>query len=249
MGRYVPPEHEGVLSGNQLHKKRPPGQHGSTLTVRFEMPFNIVCCHCEGHIAQGVRFNAEKTKVGNYYSTPIWAFKMKHTVCSGVIVIRTDPKNTAYLVAEGGRKQHEMAESEPGAVIKVRGDEEGEGVMEKLEKQSKEKRRVKEAAPRIEELWRLRERQWADPYEHSKKMRKIFRVCYSLSLLILSLIPFLYFFPIILFFDRRVQRPPWVGICTLYRKKENVSFLVYIHTLLAPNLLCNGVGPRLQKNY
>ena len=185
MGRYVPPEHEGVLSGNQLHKKKPPGQHGSTLTVRFEMPFNVVCCHCEGHIAQGVRFNAEKTKVGNYYSTPIWAFKMKHTVCSGVIVIRTDPKNTAYLVTEGGRKQHETAEPEPGAVIKVRGDEEGEGVMEKLEKQSKEQKRVKEAAPRIEELWRLRERQWADPYEHSKKMRKIFRVCYSLSLLFL----------------------------------------------------------------
>ncbi|RPB29564.1 DUF572-domain-containing protein [Terfezia boudieri ATCC MYA-4762] len=173
MGRYVPPEHEGVLSGNQLHKKKPPGQHGSTLTVRFEMPFNIVCNHCQGHIAQGVRFNAEKTKVGNYYSTPIWAFKIKHTTCSGVIVIQTDPKNTAYVVTEGGKKQHEGTD-EPGAVIKTKSEEE-EGVMGKLEKQAENERIKKESGTRIEELWRLQEKQWADPYEHSKKMRKIFR--------------------------------------------------------------------------
>jgi len=178
MGRYVPPEHEGVLSGNQLHKKKPPGQHGSTLTVRFEMPFNIVCSHCQGHIAQGVRFNAEKTKVGNYHSTPIWAFKMKHTTCSGVIVIHTDPKNTAYVVMEGGKKQHEGID-EPGAVIKIRSEEE-EGVMGKLEKHAEDERIKKESGTRIEELWRLQEKQWADPYEHSKKMRKIFRVCDSL---------------------------------------------------------------------
>lgn len=175
MGRYVPPEHEGVLSGNQLYKKKPPGQHGSTLTVRFEMPFNIVCNHCQGHIAQGVRFNAEKTKVGNYRSTPIWAFRMKHTTCSGVIVIQTDPKNTAYVVTEGGKKQHEGTD-EPGAVIKIKSEEE-EGVMGKLEKQVEDDRIKKESGTRIEELWRLQEKQWADPYEHSKKMRKIFRVC------------------------------------------------------------------------
>lgn len=165
-----------MFSGNQLHKKKPPGQHGSTLTVRFEMPFNIVCNHCQGHIAQGVRFNAEKTKVGNYHSTPIWAFKMKHTTCSGVIVIQTDPKNTAYVVTEGGKKQHEGAEVEPGAVIRVKGEEE-EGVMGKLEKKAEDERIKKESGTRVEQLWHLQERQWADPYEHSKKMRKIFRVC------------------------------------------------------------------------
>ena len=57
--------------------------HGGKQTVRFEMPFSIICAHCSGHIAQGVRFNAEKAKVGNYFSTPIFSFRMKHSVCSG----------------------------------------------------------------------------------------------------------------------------------------------------------------------
>lgn len=105
MGRYVPPEYEGVVSGNKLHKKKAPGTHGSTQTVRFEMPFNVFCLHCDGHIAQGVRFNAEKKKVGNYYSSPIFAFRMKHTTCGKWIEIQTDPKNTTYLCTEGAKKQ------------------------------------------------------------------------------------------------------------------------------------------------
>lgn len=35
------------------------------------MPFNIWCGGCESMIAKGVRFNAEKKQVGNYYSTKV----------------------------------------------------------------------------------------------------------------------------------------------------------------------------------
>ncbi|KAJ4293823.1 Protein saf4 [Collariella sp. IMI 366227] len=58
------------------------------------MPFSIWCAHCPSPtlIGQGVRFNAEKKRVGNYYTTPIWSFKLKHTVCGGEIEVRTDPK-------------------------------------------------------------------------------------------------------------------------------------------------------------
>lgn len=38
---------------------------------RFEMPFNIWCGGCNSMIAKGVRFNAEKKQVGNYYSTKV----------------------------------------------------------------------------------------------------------------------------------------------------------------------------------
>lgn len=38
---------------------------------RFEMPYNIWCGGCESMIAKGVRFNAEKKQVGNYYSTKV----------------------------------------------------------------------------------------------------------------------------------------------------------------------------------
>ena len=69
MGRYVPPEQEGLMSGNQLHGKHALGARANKipqgiLTVRFEMPYPIWCTHCPkpAIIGQGVRFNAEKKK-------------------------------------------------------------------------------------------------------------------------------------------------------------------------------------------
>ncbi|KAJ8110402.1 hypothetical protein ONZ43_g5877 [Nemania bipapillata] len=101
MGRYVPPDVEGTISGNALNKKHALGARASKLrtegilTVRFEMPFGVWCETCPKPtiIGQGVRFNAEKKKVGAYYSTPIWSFRMRHADCGGVIEIRTDPAN------------------------------------------------------------------------------------------------------------------------------------------------------------
>ncbi|KAI5309213.1 hypothetical protein KEM55_003784, partial [Ascosphaera atra] len=89
MGRYVPPDLEGVASGNQIHQKHALGNRARNLhksgelTVRFEMPFNAWCLHCDPAgetvlIGQGVRFNALKRKVGMYYTTPVWAFRMRH---------------------------------------------------------------------------------------------------------------------------------------------------------------------------
>ena len=55
-------------------------------------------------IGQGVRFNAEKKQVGNYHSTKILQFSMRHH-CGSIIVIETDPKNAEYIVKEGARKK------------------------------------------------------------------------------------------------------------------------------------------------
>lgn len=47
---------------------------------------------CENHIGMGVRYNAEKKKIGNYYSTPIYSFRCKCHLCDGWFEIQTDPK-------------------------------------------------------------------------------------------------------------------------------------------------------------
>ena len=62
------------------------------LSIRFEMPYNIWCNTCGNHIGMGVRYNAEKTKIGNYFTTPILQFRMKCHLCVGYIEIKTDPK-------------------------------------------------------------------------------------------------------------------------------------------------------------
>lgn len=186
MGRYVPPEHEGVISGNKLHGKHALGSRANkisqgVLTVRFEMPYPIWCTTCPKPtiIGQGVRFNAEKKKVGNYYSTPIYSFRMKHISCGGWIEIRTDPKNTAYVVTEGARKRDTGEDKVEEGDVKILTQEEREAqrnnAFAALEGKVEDKQRLEYTKKRLEELHDLSEQQWEDPYEQNRKLRRSFR--------------------------------------------------------------------------
>lgn len=75
------------------------------LVVRFELPFNVWCLGCQNHVGMGVRYNAEKSKTGAYYSTPIYTFRMKCHLCDNYFEIQTDPKNFDYAILSGARKQ------------------------------------------------------------------------------------------------------------------------------------------------
>lgn len=189
MGRYVPPDQEGLKTGNQLAGRHPLGARArhlhtkGALIVRFEMPFAVWCTNCkpEEVIGQGVRFNAEKKKVGNYYSTPIYSFRMKHTLCGGWIEIRTDPKNTAYVVTEGARKKdtgEDKTTGEPGEIhirLGPRNEQEEKDPFARLEGKVQDKRQYDSAASRIEELRKRQQRDWEDPYEKSRQLRRTFR--------------------------------------------------------------------------
>ncbi len=61
-------------------------------------------------------------QVGNYYSTPLYSFKMKCAECPNKFVIETDPKNADYKVISGGKWKnetwdHEEAEGMPQVVF------------------------------------------------------------------------------------------------------------------------------------
>ena len=189
MGRYVPPDQEGVFSFNQASGKnhalgsRARKINQGILTVRFEMPFPIWCTTCPKPtiIGQGVRFNAEKKKVGNYFSTPIYAFRMKHNVCGGAIEIKTDPKTTAYIVTEGARKrdtgEDRLLEGE--IVIGLKSEEEKQRLendpFASLENKIGDKRQAASEKSRVEELYRAKERDWDDPGEANRRLRRSFR--------------------------------------------------------------------------
>lgn len=76
------------------------------------MPFNVWCGHCAQHIGRGVRFNAEKKKVGDYYSSVIWSFRMKCHLCGEWMEIQTDPKTSEYICKEGIKRKVEDASAE-----------------------------------------------------------------------------------------------------------------------------------------
>lgn len=188
MGRYVPPELEGTISANKAVGKHALGKRANKikegiLTVRFEMPYAVWCDHCPKPtiIGQGVRFNAEKKKVGNYFSTPIWSFRMKHSACGGWIEIQTDPKNTAYVVTEGGKArdtgEDRIREGEEGVPILSAEERQRrrEDAFASLEDKKQDQVQVKEHSKRIQELQDVKDRDWDDPYEANKRLRRTFR--------------------------------------------------------------------------
>lgn len=194
MGRYIPPEAEGTTtSGNKLHKKHPLGSRASKLashgilTVRFELPFAIWCAHCPQPttIGQGVRFNAEKRRAGSYYTTPIWSFKIRHGACGGEIEIRTDPKNSEFVIVSGARRRDYAAADPERDDSLIKSDfviptpreraEQRESAFGKLEKTIADRERLESATERIGELLETAERQWEDPYSLNQRLRKAFR--------------------------------------------------------------------------
>ena len=72
------------------------------MLLRFELPYNIWCGGCGSHVGMGVRYNAEKTTVGKYYSTPIFKFRMKCHLCDNHFEIQTDPKVLMFTSRNGG---------------------------------------------------------------------------------------------------------------------------------------------------
>jgi len=195
MGRYHPPasldaslSSTGKKEGGFNSQGHPLGKRANKissgiLVVRFEMPFATWCTTCkpEALIAQGIRFNAEKRKVGNYYSTPIWSFRMRHSACGGAIEIRTDPKNSEYVVHEGGRRKDPVpSRIEEGVFGEILTEEERErrrqDAFAELEGKNKDKETAKNETKRLEELMKLSERDWKDPAERNSKLRRTFRV-------------------------------------------------------------------------
>lgn len=187
MGRYVPPDLEGTTSANKVHGKHALGARASKLssqgilTVRFEMPYAIWCTTCPKPtiIGQGVRFNAEKKKVGAYYTTPIWSFRFRHPVCGGYIEIRTDPKNTAYVVHEGATKRDTGEDVVRDGDTVIMTDQEREALRQNafasLEKTIDDRLRLKDATDRIDGLIDASARHWDDTYTQNQKLRRTFR--------------------------------------------------------------------------
>ncbi|KAF9466461.1 DUF572-domain-containing protein [Collybia nuda] len=183
--KYYPPDYDP--SHGSLNKYR--GKHAlgdrarkidqGILITRFELPFNIWCGTCNNHIGMGVRYNAEKKKIGAYYSTPIFSFRCKCHLCDGWFEIQTDPKNTRYVVTSGARQKDEDWNPEENGGFAVH-DTEGAATsvdpLAALEKTTDAQNHLTNVQiPRLETLQTVSEHYNSDPYTLSTKVRKRFR--------------------------------------------------------------------------
>ncbi|KAK4763870.1 hypothetical protein SAY87_013308 [Trapa incisa] len=177
---YYPPEwtpDQGSLNnfhGQHALRERARKLDQGILIIRFEMPFNIWCGGCNSMIAKGVRFNAEKKQVGNYYSTKIWSFTMKSACCKHVIVIHTDPKNCEYVIVSGAQRKTEDFDIEDAETFALPADEERGKLSDpfyRLEHQEEDLQKKKKAEPVLVRLQRLADTRHADDYSLNKALR------------------------------------------------------------------------------
>ncbi|KZP27347.1 DUF572-domain-containing protein [Athelia psychrophila] len=185
--KYYPPDYDGEKVGslNAYRGKHALGDRArkldqGILITRFEMPFNIWCGTCNNHIGMGVRYNAEKKKIGAYYSTPIFSFRCKCHLCDGWFEIQTDPKNTRYVVTSGARQKDEDWDPEENGGYAVHDTEKANAgpsdPLAALEKTTDAQTNLtKVQIPRMESLQTVSEHYNSDPYTLSMKVRKRFR--------------------------------------------------------------------------
>jgi len=113
--KYYPPDFDpskhrsldGYHGVHPLRERAKKLKSEGILVIRFEMPYNIWCEGCKQPIGMGVRYNAEKSKIGYYYTTPIYKFRMKCAMCDQRFEIKTDPQNQDYVILSGARRKEQ----------------------------------------------------------------------------------------------------------------------------------------------
>ncbi|KAK2819586.1 hypothetical protein Q7C36_021232 [Tachysurus vachellii] len=185
VNKYYPPDfdpakHRSINGYRNTHPLRERARKLSQgiLIIRFEMPYNIWCDGCKNHIGMGVRYNAEKKKVGNYYTTPIYRFRMKCHLCVNYIEMQTDPATCDYVIVSGANRKEErwnMAENEQILTTEHTEKEKLEtDAMYKLDHGGKDKEKLRAAIPSLSELQEFQSG-WKDDFQLNSSLRRKFR--------------------------------------------------------------------------
>ncbi|XP_060072311.1 coiled-coil domain-containing protein 130 homolog [Ylistrum balloti] len=185
VNKYYPPDWDPSKGSVNKHF----GQHPlrdrarklkqGILVIRFELPYNIWCGGCNKPVAMGVRYNAEKSKVGNYYTTPIYKFRMKCHLCDNHFEIQTDPKNHDYVILNGARRKEQRWDPKDNEQIvpedKATQKKLATDAMYKLEHGSDDKDAGKSRVMNLGQIEGQRG-QWKDDYMINKLAREKFRM-------------------------------------------------------------------------
>ncbi|KAG6453905.1 coiled-coil domain-containing protein 130 homolog [Manduca sexta] len=182
---YYPPDYDPKVGGlnkflgTHALRERARKLHMGILIIRFEMPYNIWCDGCNNHIGMGVRYNAEKKKVGMYYSTPVYQFRMKCHLCDNHFEIKTDPGNLDYVIVSGARRQENRWDpTENGQIVPETKETQMrlfDDAMFKLEHKKGDEDGAKLDKPRLGRLVGRNETVWKDDYEANCSLRRNFR--------------------------------------------------------------------------
>ncbi|KAH0953112.1 hypothetical protein HN011_004231 [Eciton burchellii] len=182
---YYPPDYDpraGGLNkflGTHALRERARKLHMGILIIRFEMPYNIWCNGCGNHIGMGVRYNAEKKKIGMYHSTPLYQFRMKCHLCDNHFEIKTDPANLDYVIVSGARRQENRWDPKQNEQVVPETKEIScrlyDDAMYKLEHGVEDKNIAKSRDSTLGSAIALNKSLWKDDYSSNCAVRALFR--------------------------------------------------------------------------
>uniref|UniRef100_A0A8C8STJ1 Probable splicing factor YJU2B n=1 Tax=Pelusios castaneus TaxID=367368 RepID=A0A8C8STJ1_9SAUR len=185
VNKYYPPDFDPAkhVSLNKYRNSHPLRERARKLSqgiliIRFEMPYNIWCDGCKNHIGMGVRYNAEKKKVGNYYTTPIYRFRMKCHLCVNYIEMQTDPANCDYVIVSGAQRKEERWDMQDNEQILTTEHEEKKKLetdaMYRLEHGTADQGKLQRAIPTLSNIQEAQSA-WKDDFAINSMLRRKFR--------------------------------------------------------------------------
>ncbi|KYO25231.1 probable splicing factor YJU2B isoform X2 [Alligator mississippiensis] len=185
VNKYYPPDFDPAKHGslNKYRHSHPLRERARKLSqgiliIRFEMPYNIWCDGCKNHIGMGVRYNAEKKKVGNYYTTPIYRFRMKCHLCVNYIEMQTDPANCDYVIVSGAQRKEERWDPQDNEQVLATEHEEKKKLetdaMYRLEHGAADQGKLQRALPTLSNIQEAQSA-WKDDFALNSMLRRKFR--------------------------------------------------------------------------
>ena len=129
---YVPPDFDASIIPRQKRDKT------KLIEVRTMLPFSMRCNTCGEYMYRGKKFTAKKEMIQGeeYMRIRKFRFHIHCSVCSAVIVFKTDPKNSDYEMESGGSRNFEVWRDDTAAVEqmeKEREEEDNVDAMKALE--------------------------------------------------------------------------------------------------------------------
>lgn len=133
------------------------------MKVRMMLPMSVRCNTCGTFMAKGTKFNTrmEDVRGETYLGIKIFRFYYRCTACSAEFCMKTDPKNTDYVVEGGATRNFEpWREKEKAKALSAaeREEEERGNAMKVLENRTLDSKREMDIMAALDEMQSLKVR-------------------------------------------------------------------------------------------
>lgn len=157
LNKYYPPDFDPA--------KLPRGKRdqNNRMTVRMMLPMSIRCGTCSNFMYKGTKFNSRKEDaVGEtYLGIQIFRFYFRCSACAAEVTMKTDPKNSDYVMEHGASRNYEPWRAEDLAeddYKREREEEERGNAMKALENRTLDSKREMDLMTALDEMRSLNAR-------------------------------------------------------------------------------------------